>query len=79
MCRCMHALSGILSPSLTEKVANAPLNLFHGIDRLFDVIIVIYHTGCSSNNILTLYTLTPLCIFSILFSIHSPGSNKENL
>ena len=74
----MHALSGILSPSLTEKVANAPLNLFHGIDRLFDVIIVIYHTGCSSN-ILTLYTLTPLCIFSILFSIHSPGSNKENL
>ena len=29
--------------------------------------------------IITLYTLTSLCIFSILFSIHFLGSNKENL
>ena len=29
--------------------------------------------------LLTLYTLTSLCIFSTLFSIHFLGSNKENL
>ena len=27
----------------------------------------------------TLYTLTSVCIFSLLFSIHSQGADKENL
>ena len=37
------------------------------------------HLSKENFYLLTLYTLTSLCIFSILFSIHFQQADKENL